>query len=241
MQISISSCSVNKRTLWTEAAGARSSEWGCSHAGQAESLRCCPRGAAPSGTSGWLGPPAGRQRMNGVHRAGESKLFQGQGLSLQGRGAALPSPTPPFPARAGAGSHPLVYMELPPGTTALQKVTEGVGNSIRENMCCAKNNPCVMGKQSWAAAGASAGHTREGGAVLSAILHETKGKETHHRWRTVVRSHFPARNMILGVFSLLSRTLQFQRESCSSRVLIRSEARSHVTGKHPRICPLIPI
>lgn len=90
-------------------------------------------------------------------------------------------------------------------------------------------------------AGASAGHTREGGAVLSAILHEMKGKETHHRWKTVVRSHFPAKNMILGVCSLLSRTLQFQRESRSSRVLIRSEARSRVTGKHPRICPLIPI
>lgn len=90
----------------------------------------------------------------------KASSFRGRACSLQGRGAALLSPTPPFPARAGAGTHPLVYMELPPGTTAPQKATEGVGNSIRENMCCAKNNPCVMGKQSRAAAGASGGQRR---------------------------------------------------------------------------------
>lgn len=201
------------------------------------SPRCSPqRHLWMAGSSGW--PAENEWRAQSWRK---QALSGGRACLLQSRGAALLLPAPPFPAQAGAGTHPLLYMELPPRTTAPQKATEGVGNSIRENMCCAKNNPCVMGKQSRAAAGASAGHTREGGAVLSAILHETKGKETHHRWRTVVRSHFPAKNMILGVCCLLSRTRQFQRESRSSHVLIRSEARSHVTGKHPRICPLIPI
>lgn len=42
----------------------------------------------------------------------------------------------------------------------------GGNNNIRENMCGAKNNHCVMRKQSWAASGASRGYMQGGGAEI---------------------------------------------------------------------------
>lgn len=42
----------------------------------------------------------------------------------------------------------------------------GGNNNIRENMCNAKNNHCVMRKQSWAASGASTGYMQEEGAEI---------------------------------------------------------------------------
>ena len=89
----------------------------------------------------------------------------GPGCCRGGKGEVLLSPTPP--------AHHMELKLTPCFTPSCpnncsSKGNQGLGagggsNNIRENMCSAKNNHCVMRKQNWAASGASAGYIQEGG------------------------------------------------------------------------------
>lgn len=95
----------------------------------------------------------------------------GPGCCRGGKAEGLLSPTPSPPHHTEVKLTPCFTPSCP---IAPQKATKGWGgggaggsNNIRENMCSAKNNHCVMRKQNWAASGASAGYIQEGGGSNS--------------------------------------------------------------------------
>lgn len=95
---------------------------------------------------------------------GDPALTWGLGYHWGGKSRS-PLPTPPLhhtKPRLTPSVHGVAQ------TTAPQKETTGQGagrrgENIKENMGDAKNNPCVMRKQNWAASGAKTGYIQEEG------------------------------------------------------------------------------